>query len=131
MIWGTRPQLAGSLRFGVRQWWAWPAGTVNPRLFADDQGVWWERTRGSPFGIAWDEIHCVSGHKLDGATEVYTCVALDTAYGEYVELYPDWPGFGQVVAATTERLPGISAGRFERVETLGIHDPPTDVWHRT
>ena len=79
MIWGTRPQLAGSLRFGVRQWWAWPAGTANPRLFADDRGVWWERTRGSPFGIAWDEIHCVSGHKLDGATEVYTCVALDTA----------------------------------------------------
>ncbi len=54
----------------------------------------------------------------------------DWEYGEFVELYHDWPGFGQVVAAITERLPGIAPDWFERVEALGMGDPPVEVWRR-
>jgi hypothetical protein len=102
----------------------------QPRLFADDRGVWREDKPGQPSGITWDEVYCVSGHKLDGVTEVYTCVVLDWEYGEFVELYDQWPGFEQVVAAITERLPGIAPDWFAQVLALGTSDPPLQVWHR-
>jgi hypothetical protein len=80
--------------------------------------------------IAWEDVFCVSGHKLDGITEVSTCVVLDWSYGEFVELYHDRPGFEQVVAVIAERLPGIAPDWFARIERLGIGDAPIEVWRR-
>jgi hypothetical protein len=103
---------------------------ADPRLFADDRGVWHESIPGQPFGIAWDEIYSVSGHKLDGITEIYTCIVLDFEYGDFIELYDSSPGFQQVVEAITRRLAGISPDWFTRVERLGVHDSPLEVWRR-
>lgn len=105
-------------------------GDTEPLLYADNRGVWREDRPGSPFGIAWDEVHRVSGYKLDGVTNVHVCVELDWEYGEHLELYREWPGFHHVVAAITERLPGLASGWLERVEALGPHDPPIEVWRR-
>lgn len=104
--------------------------TTDPRLFADERGVWSERTPGHRSGIEWNEVYRVSGHKLDGVTEVYTCVVLDFEYGEFIEFCEQWPGFNQVVAAITHRLPGIDPDWFQRVTQLGVADPPIDVWRR-
>jgi hypothetical protein len=104
-----------------------------PRLFADDQGVWREDTPGHPSGIEWGEIDRVSGHKLDAVTQVHTCVVLDFEYGEFIEMYDTWPGFGQVVAALTEKLPGIPDDWFERIQQLDAFGPSVesiDVWQR-
>jgi hypothetical protein len=103
---------------------------AKPRLFADERGVWREDTPGRPSGIEWGEINHVSGHKLDGITEVYTCVVLDFEYGEFIELYHDWPGFGQVVEAITARLPGIAPDWFQQVEQRSVADPPIEMWRR-
>jgi hypothetical protein len=103
---------------------------VVPRLFADDRGVWRESIPGRPYGIEWGEVYRVSGHKLDGVTKVYTCVVLDFEYGKCIELYHDWPGFRQVVAAITERLLGICPDWFSQVEQLSIGDTPLEVWRR-
>lgn len=105
-------------------------GDAEPRLFADDRGVWREDRRGDPSGIAWDEVYRVTGHKLDGVTEVYTCIVLDWQYGEFVELYHHWPGFAQVIATITTRLSGIAPDWFERVESLSADEPPVEVWRR-
>ena len=51
--------------------------TGDPKLFADERGVWREDDPGHPFGIDWDEIECVGGYKLDVITEVYTVIELD------------------------------------------------------
>jgi hypothetical protein len=104
--------------------------TADPRLYADERGVWREQTPGHPSGIEWNEVYRVSGHKLDGVTEVYTCVVLDFEYGEFIEFYEPWPGFNQVVAAITQRLPGIDLDWFQKVTQLGVADPPIDVWRR-
>ena len=100
------------------------------RLFADNRGVWQDGESGRTFGITWDEVYCVSGHILDGVTETYACVVLDWDYGEYFELYHNSPGFKQVVAAITERLPGIAPGWYEQIESLRIGDAPIEVWRR-
>ena len=105
-------------------------GVAEPRLFADARGVWRENAPGSPIGVAWDEVDGVSAHKLDGFTDVFTCIVIDWENGEFIELYHHWPGFGQVVAAITARLPGINPNWFEQVELLGTHDPSVQVWRR-
>jgi hypothetical protein len=103
---------------------------VAPRLYADERGIWREDTPGRAFGINWGDVYAVSGHKLDGVTEVYTCVVLDYDYGVFIELYHDWPGFPEVVAAITSHLPGIAPDWFSRIEQLKVDDPPLHVWRR-
>ncbi|MBY0231647.1 MAG: hypothetical protein K2W96_20370 [Gemmataceae bacterium] len=105
-------------------------GITEPWLFANDEGVWREDTPGHPFGISWDEVFAVSGHKIDGVTEVFACVVLDWDYGEFIELYQHWPGFTQVVEAITARLPGIAPDWLARIETCGVDAPSLEVWHR-
>jgi hypothetical protein len=102
----------------------------EPRLFADDRGIWREDSSGRPTGVAWDDVYRVSGHKLDGVTETYICVAIDWECGEFVELYQDWPGFPQVMSAITARLPGLDAGWFSQIEQLSINDPAIEIWRR-
>ena len=104
--------------------------TIQPRLFADDRGVWFETTPGRSSGIEWNDVFCVSGHKLNGITEVYTCVVLDFEYGEFIELYANWPGFDQAITAITERLPGIKTDWLQEIEQLVVGDAPVEVWHR-
>jgi hypothetical protein len=101
-----------------------------PVLSVDDRGVWREDRPGARFGIAWDDIYSVTGFKLDGVTEVFTGVYLDFEYGEFIELFRDWPGFTQVVEAITARLPGIHANWWKQVEQLEGSDPPLVVWRR-
>ena len=102
----------------------------NPILFADARGVWYEQTPGHRSGIAWNDVYRIAGYKLDGITTIYTCVVLDFEYGEFIELYHPRPGFGQVIAAITERFPGITPDWFQKVDQLGVGDPPIEVWHR-
>ncbi len=89
---------------------------VDPRLFADGRGVWRESIPGRPSGIEWGDVYRVSGHKLDGVSKIYTCVVLDFEYGKFIELYHDWSGFRQVVAAISEQLPGICPDWISPVE---------------
>lgn len=102
----------------------------KPRLFADGRGVWREQTLGRPSGIEWEEVYRVSGHKLDGITEIFTCVALDFEYGEFIELNDNWPGFVEVIAAITKRLPDINPDWFQTIEQLAAGDPAVHVWRR-
>lgn len=101
---------------------------MSVETFADDQGVWRIGSSGRPFGIPWDEIVCVSGGKLDGITEVYTCVSLDFEYGEFIELDDTMTGFPEVIEAITRRLPGIPEDWFERVSQLSKDDDTIEVW---
>ena len=103
---------------------------LKPTLNADKRGVWQEVQPGHPIGIEWPEIYRVVGHKLDGITEVFTFVVLDFEYGKFIELYNDWPGFSQVVAAITERLPGIDPAWYRQIEQLAIGDLPVEVLRR-
>ncbi len=79
---------------------------VDPRLLADGRGMWRESTPGRPSGIEWGEVYSVSGHNLDGASKIYTCLASISSM-ESSSNYHDWFGFRQVVATITEQLPGI------------------------
>jgi hypothetical protein len=103
---------------------------TGPRLFVDERGVW-RTDKGRLTGIEWDEVYRVTGYKLDGVTEVYTCANLDWEYGEFIELYHDWPGFQQVVSEIAARLVGIDTNWFQKIEQLNINDPPAEVWCRT
>lgn len=97
-------------------------------VFADERGVWSIGSRGKPYGIEWGSIACVSGHKLDGITEVYLCIELDFEYGEFFELNDSMSGFTQVVAAIGERLPGLATDWFEKLQGLSLGDAPLEVW---
>ena len=102
----------------------------DPRVFADARGVWRESTPGLTSGIKWEEVYKIGGHKLDGVTEVYTCVVLDFEFGEFIELYDCWPGFEQVITAITDRMPGLDRNWFEAVDRLSAADPPIEIWRR-
>lgn len=102
-----------------------------PRVYADERGVWRQDQSGNLYGIAWEEIYSVAGYKLDGVTAHFTCLELDFEYGEFIELYHDWPGFEQVVEAITARLPGISADWFQQVQRLQVSEAPRTVWSRS
>jgi len=99
-------------------------------IYADDAGVWATEGAGRRYGIEWDEVFAVSGYKLDGVTEFYTCVALDFEYGEFFEFDDANPGFADVVAAITQRLPGISEDWAVRLAQLSTDDPPLEVWKK-
>jgi hypothetical protein len=101
-----------------------------PTLFADARGVWFDLTPGRPSGIEWSEVYRITGYKLDGITITYTCVVLDFDYGGFIEMYHDWPGFAQVIAAITERMPGINPDWFQKIDQPGVGDPTVEVWHR-
>ncbi len=99
---------------------------TGPHLRADDFGVWIKDT----LAIEWREIYQVSGYRVDGVTEIYTTVALDTDYGEFVELNDDCHGFDQVAQSIGERLPGIDPNWLAKVQQLGPNDAPIKIWCR-
>jgi len=94
----------------------------------DDRGIWREDDPGKSFGIAWDEIHSISGYKLDGITKIYTCVVFDWEYGEYLELNNDWDGFEKVLSAIPKHLPGILQNWYTKIEALTVKDESLIVW---
>lgn len=104
---------------------------TNPRLSADERGVWRESIPGHPHGISWEDVYRISGHKLDGVIEVSTCIVLDFEYGEFIELYDCWPGFQQVVSEITRRLPGIGSDWLLHINRLSVDDSPLEVWRRS
>ena len=54
---------------------------MDPVIVTDAEGNWRENQLGLRSGIRWDEIDRISGHKLDGITEIYTVLELDFEYG--------------------------------------------------
>jgi len=102
----------------------------EPRIFADEHGVWRENMAGRPFGIKWDEIYRVSAWRDDHTTAISVCVTLDFDWGECIELRDHQPGFDQVTEAISDRLPGINKRWFERVQATEFSDPPLEVWRR-
>jgi hypothetical protein len=102
----------------------------KPRIFADDRGVWCELSVGQVTGLPWDEIYGIAAYKLDGKIEIFTVIDIGTEYGEFVELFHDWPGFDDAVKEIARRLPGIDPQWFDRIERLSVADPPHKVWCR-
>jgi hypothetical protein len=98
------------------------------RTWADDDGVWCERTPGRSHGIKWEEVYAVSGYKLDGITEVYAVICLEFFYGEFMEIDNEMQGFEDVVSAIGERLQGLDRDWFRRIDSLSVHDSPVTVW---
>lgn len=101
-----------------------------PQLSADDEGVWRQDQPGRRFGIRWDEVHRLSGHKLDCIDTVDTVVELDFEYGHHLELNSTWRGFSNVMATIGTRLPGIRTDWFTQIEKLGVGEKPVTVWKK-
>jgi hypothetical protein len=55
---------------------------------------------------------------------------MDFEFGEYIEFYEGWPGFNNVVAAITARLPGIDPDWLQKVVRLGVGEGAIEVWRR-
>ncbi len=102
----------------------------GPFLIADANGVWREDTPGRRFGITWDEIYCISAHKLDYITHVVTVVTLDWDFGEYFELMDNWLGFDEVARAISSRIPRIDPCWIDRIHALTPRAPGIQVWKR-
>ena len=100
-------------------------------MSADDRSIWIDHSPTSRSGIEWADIYQLSGHKIDGQTEIFTCIVLDTDYGEFMELFASWPGFPDVVAAITQNIPGIDPNWFQMIEHLGVDDPPLLISQRS
>ena len=96
-----------------------PVPENTPQLFADERGIWREDAPGRRFGIEWSDIFRLSGYRLDGIDKEPVCVELDFEYGHFFELLSDWPGFQNVIAAISERLPGLCSNWFEDIERSG------------
>jgi hypothetical protein len=103
---------------------------MDPEIAADEEGVWVSPAPGRRYGIRWEEIHRVNGYQQDLADDAEVCVELDFEYGEFVQLYAGWAGFGEAARAMAARLPGLDAGWLGRVEALGVEDEPLEVWRR-
>ena len=73
----------------------------------------------------------VSGHKLDGVTDVHTVVELNTPSGHWVELHGDWHGFQEVLDGITSHLPGIPVDWFSKIYNLQVEDAPITVWRQS
>jgi hypothetical protein len=104
--------------------------TNAPVLTVDAEGIWREDAPGRRFGIAWDEIYCISGYKLDCMARVVAVVTLDWDFGEFFELMDDWSGFDEVVRMITSRVPGIDPGWIDRIRSLEPRQPGIEVWKR-
>ena len=106
----------------------------DPRLSADEWGVWREDRPGCPFGIRWDEIIGVSGYKdgytLDGFSAMYTVIELEHPSGHLFTLHTDWPGFDDVAAAIAAHLPGIQQDWLAEIEQLQLREAPVTVWRK-
>ena len=102
----------------------------DPRLSADESGVWREDVPGQPFCLPWEQITGVVGYRLDCITEVVTVIELDHPSGHWLEVHAGWAGFPEVVAAIGSKLPGISPEWFEEVRSRDVSDPPVEVWRR-
>jgi len=102
----------------------------DSRVWADEDGVWREDRPGFPFGIRWDEIHAVSGYKVDVIEEVDTIVELDTESGEFFELNSSVDGFDEVAKSITARLEGIDPRWLDSILRLSPEDEPVQVWPR-
>jgi len=102
----------------------------NPRVFADERGVWIAAEPGEPYGSEWEEIVAIGGYKLDLQFEVQTVVELEHASGEVLELRPAQRGFEAVAAAMAQRLPGLGGSWLAQIESLSPDDAPLRVWQR-
>lgn len=97
-------------------------------VFADDRGIWRTGASGDPQGIEWGEIARVSGYRLKGVTDAYTCVMLDFVYGDSFEFDETTPGFSETVEAMTRRLPHIPKDWLQSVRCLSATLTPLQVW---
>jgi hypothetical protein len=101
-----------------------------PRLSADTEGVWRQDKPEGRFGIRWDEVSGVVGHKLDCIDTIDTVLELEFEYGEFLELNSTWSGFDGVVASITSHMPFLGENWFSRIEGLGPRDRPIVIWRK-
>ncbi len=99
-------------------------------LLVNDEGIWVEAGPGSRSGIRWDEVYAAAGYKLNGVTEVYTCLCFDWEYGEYFEVYAGAPGFNDLLAGLDQYLPGLPPDWWAQVSSLSIEDDALQFWCR-
>lgn len=102
----------------------------TPKLFADARGIWREDREGSPFGVAWNEIHQINAYKLDLMDDVETIVEIQFEFGEFLELSGSWDGFASVVLAITRTLQSIDPKWFDQVQGLSKDSESIVVWTR-
>lgn len=100
------------------------------RLDADVAGLWCEDLSGNRFGMDWDEVHMVSGYKINEVNSESILIVLDYNYGESFQLISTSDGFDQVARSITEFIPGIDPLWLSWIRTSDINDPPLEVWHK-
>lgn len=102
-----------------------------PTFVADDEGIWGVNLGSQKqYGIRWEEIYRITGYKLDGITETYTVIEIDFDWGEFIEINQIFPGFSEIVAAISRKVPGIRSDWFQTVETLRPEDKTITIWQR-
>ena len=86
-------------------------GDGCPRAFADGRGAWRQDGPGQePWGMWWHEIEAVTGRHVEVATGEHVSIELESEWGDALELFDFWLGFGRVVRAIAAHLPGIRPG---------------------
>lgn len=102
----------------------------EPRLFADQRGVWRDDGAGRVFGIRWSDIDGIDGYAIDAVERILVFVELGTSFGNRLELRTDWPGYREVARALTAHLPGLDIDALQRLESARPDDPPAVLWWR-
>lgn len=99
-----------------------------PIISADAQGLWEQNAPGEKrLWAAWDEITAVSGACYNAGDRVLTCVTFDLSWGEFCEVFTDWPCFGDLARSLPKHLPGLPADWLSRITEL-TPGSDTEVW---
>ncbi len=101
-----------------------------PSISADAQGLWEQNSLGEKRLLAaWDEIIAVSGAAYEAGDRVLICVTFDLSFGEFCEVFTDWPCFDALARSLPEYLPGLPADWLSRITGL-TPGSGTEVWRR-
>jgi hypothetical protein len=101
-----------------------------PRISTDTEGVWRIDESGNKYGIRWNEIHRISGYKLDVITQVDTVIELDFEFGEFLELNSEFPGFFSAVKQFSSYIPNLPDHWFSLIDQLNAEQDALVVWQR-
>ncbi len=101
-----------------------------PSIYANAQGLWEQNAPGEKrLWDAWAEITAVSGACYEAGDRVLTCVTFGLSWGEFCEVFTDWPCFDALARSLPEYLAGLPADWLTRITELtpGLD---TEVWHQ-
>lgn len=100
-----------------------PPTHTQPRVIADERGVWVADGGGTHYGVGWEELCAVSASKVDMKSQTEIVLGLDVSHGETVEINASSTGFSGLVDQLTQRL-ALEGTWFE---TLGEHFTVSDL----